>query len=278
MGGGRQVCCEQITIQVQADAEAHVTGLVVPLLIPDLPVYLYWPDALLGEHPPLLDALARSCDFVILDSARAGDPEAALRHLDELATRVGPGPRPRDLNWSRLTAWRDLLADIFEPPDRRPWLADLARVEVCAAAGLACDGPVVYPARPLLFAGWLIRRLGWRAEAMRGADESVTIDLDRARQLLIRLDGEGGPRGQLQGLKLGWADGREVRVTCGHDGFQLAVSAADGTPLERRVTRGPEVEGRLLCDQLDERGVDPVFRDALREAADMATALARGAA
>lgn len=273
VGGGRQVCCEQITIHAHPDAEAHVTGLVVPLIIPDLPVYLYWPDALVGEHPPLLDALARQCDFVIMDSARAGDPEAALRHLEELATRTGPGPRPRDLNWSRLTAWRDLLADIFEPPDRRPWLADVVSLDVLASAGIACDGPAIYPARPLLFAGWFIRQLGWRTHAVRGRGEAVEIEADRGRRVTIRLDGFGVPKGKLLGLHLRWSDGREIIVESGETGFHVAVTAADGTPLERRIARATEVEGRLLCDQLDERGVDAVFREALREATEAAGAL-----
>lgn len=274
VGGGRQVCCEQITIHARAEGESHVTGLVVPLLIPDLPVYLYWPDALVGEHPPLLDALARQSDFVILDSARAGNPEEALRHLDELASRLGPGPRPRDLNWSRLTAWRDMLADLFESPDRRPWLADVATLDVLASAGIACEGPPIYPARPLLFAGWFIRRLGWRTHAVRAHGEAVEIEADRGRRVTIHLDGFGVPKGKLLGLHLRWSDGREVIVECGEKGFHVAVTAADGTPLERRITRGLELEGRLLCDQLDERGVDAVFREALREAAEAAQALA----
>src|SRR5690242_6883729 len=43
-GPGRpQVCCEQITIEARGRAVSRVPGTVLPLLVPDVPVVLWWP-------------------------------------------------------------------------------------------------------------------------------------------------------------------------------------------------------------------------------------------
>lgn len=276
VSGGRQVCCEQVTLVVRPEGEPHVPGLVVPLLIPDLPTYLYWPEALRAEPPALYRALLRECDFFIVDTARAADPAAALRHLDERARSRGPGARPRDLNWSRLTAWRDLLADLFEPADRRAWLSSVRSVTIRAAAGVACDGGTVYPARPLLFAGWWIRRLRWRTRAVKPDPDGVRLEDEAGRVVDIRLEAGAGPRGRLVGVEILWHDGRRLIAEMGSGGFHVSLLDEAGAPLERSVARTVDAEDRLLCDQIDERSTDPIFAEALHEAARVASSLDSG--
>ena len=50
-GGGAQVCAEQITIHAEGPPATHLESLAGPLLIPDLPVFLWYPGAF-SPHSP----------------------------------------------------------------------------------------------------------------------------------------------------------------------------------------------------------------------------------
>nr|MDQ5814262.1 glucose-6-phosphate dehydrogenase assembly protein OpcA [Actinomycetota bacterium] len=67
MPGRGQVCAEQIKIHVEGPPARHLESLAGPLLIPDLPVFLWYPN---GEVPrsPECDGMASLADRLILDS------------------------------------------------------------------------------------------------------------------------------------------------------------------------------------------------------------------
>jgi glucose-6-phosphate dehydrogenase assembly protein OpcA len=67
-----------------------------------------------------------------------------MRNLLELARRR----TVVDLSWIRLRPWRELLADLFSPPERRDWLQAVESVEVTGKIG----------PRQLL-GGWLVGQL-----------------------------------------------------------------------------------------------------------------------
>src|SRR6266496_845676 len=73
-----------------------------------------------------------------------------------------------DLNWGRITPWRQLISQFFDVPEYRSYLAGVASIEIeHSVAPLATQmrtelGDVSpNPARALLLAGWLKERLGW---------------------------------------------------------------------------------------------------------------------
>src|SRR5829696_7910473 len=61
MPGRGQVCAEQIKIHVEGPPARHLESLAGPLLIPDLPVFLWYPN---GEVPrsPECDGMASLAD------------------------------------------------------------------------------------------------------------------------------------------------------------------------------------------------------------------------
>jgi glucose-6-phosphate dehydrogenase assembly protein OpcA len=64
-----------------------------------------------------------------------------------------------DLNWSRITPWRELIAQCFDSPDRRPYLDRLSEVRIEYEQDSA--RLVTQRAQALLLTGWLASRLGW---------------------------------------------------------------------------------------------------------------------
>jgi glucose-6-phosphate dehydrogenase assembly protein OpcA len=151
--GSRQVCAEQITVHIEGPPAEHLESLAGPLLIPDLPVFLWYPN---GGIPPSPECggMAALADRLILDSGATGDCEAFLRGAANLsencALAVG------DLQWAALSPWRSLLADLFAPPERAGELEKIQHAEVLYGSGGECEA--------LLFVSWLSAALNWRSE------------------------------------------------------------------------------------------------------------------
>jgi len=110
-GGGRHVCCEQITLAVGPTARRRAAGAIVPLLVPDLPVFVWvlgdvrWDDELLRH-------LLTVTDRLVVDSRAVLDAHALAKELAR--TDTGRTWAPGDLEWSRLGAWREAIAAQFD--------------------------------------------------------------------------------------------------------------------------------------------------------------------
>src|SRR5450759_2071597 len=83
-----EVCAEQVRMVVGGEAAYHLASVVTPLLVPDIPTYLW----LVGS-PPLQQAFGQDavaiCERLILDSGAYDDDAGALRLLAEELDVVG---------------------------------------------------------------------------------------------------------------------------------------------------------------------------------------------
>ncbi|MGO9229647.1 MAG: glucose-6-phosphate dehydrogenase assembly protein OpcA [Bryobacteraceae bacterium] len=147
-GQRRQICCEQVEIACSDASLGDVPSVVLPLAVPDLPVILWCRSPrLLGmaEFP----ALAGVAHRVVVDSGAMPDAPAALRRL---AGEAVGGMLLGDLAWTRLTRWRQTLAQIFEDPHQAASLAGSARIAVCDAGAVTTQA--------LYMAAWMAGALG----------------------------------------------------------------------------------------------------------------------
>ena len=161
MPGRGQVCAEQIKIHVEGPPARHLESLAGSLLIPDLPVFLWYPN---GEVPrsPECDGMASLADRLILDSGAADDCEASLRAVATLAMGESV-PAVGDLQWAALSSWRALVADLFAPPKRDEELLGIRRAQIRHGHARECQA--------LLLVGWLSNALGWRPESVSRVEE-----------------------------------------------------------------------------------------------------------
>ena len=158
---------EQITTIVTGSAVRSAAQIVQPLLKPELPAYIWWLD-----DPPHDETLFRNLtqlsSRVIVDSNSFLKPEEGVGTLASLLQSL-PDTAFSDLNWGRITPWRQLVAQFFDVADYRPYLAGVDSIEVeHAVAPFAIptrteEGDVSpNPTRALLLAGWLKTSLGWQ--------------------------------------------------------------------------------------------------------------------
>jgi len=114
-GSNQQICSEGIEITPGAGAPgnggmAEVARFIVPLRAPDLP-FVLWRRGALGRDNRRYDALLALADKIIFDTFDAPDAAGALTYMRALQTA---GRRVGDLNWTRLSGWREVIAHLFD--------------------------------------------------------------------------------------------------------------------------------------------------------------------
>jgi glucose-6-phosphate dehydrogenase assembly protein OpcA len=152
IGGGRQVCSEEVVIVAAGARVHHVPPLVSALLLPDMPVAVWW----LGDLPDerhYVETLLDPADRLIVDSSQFHDA-ADL----ELVSRIGEQTTtaPADLTWARLDEWRAATAALFDPPAMRERLQRIRRLRVMSGG----DRSFGATAEALLFVSWLTAQTG----------------------------------------------------------------------------------------------------------------------
>jgi Glucose-6-phosphate dehydrogenase subunit len=174
-------CFEQATILASGSAVRSIANIIQPLLKPDLPVYLWWLGDPPGRDDPTFIGLVALSSRMIVDSTSFFNPEQDIGTLSALIETV-PECALSDLNWGRITPWRQLISQFFDVPEYRLYLTGVTSIEVeHAVAPLATQmrtelGDVSpNPARALLLAGWLKERLGWLL-----AEDTSNNDCDTA--------------------------------------------------------------------------------------------------
>lgn len=158
--GDRRLLFEQVTIMAQGEAAKHLPGVVDPLLLAELPDFLWW----IGQPPFRQAIFTRMVDLVdrlIIDSASFHNMSVGLRELAEM-TIVPHSPAISDFAWARLRPWRELVAQFFDPSDYLASLETIEEVNIVyePMGGRKSSGF----SEGLLALGWACSRLGWWVE------------------------------------------------------------------------------------------------------------------
>jgi glucose-6-phosphate dehydrogenase assembly protein OpcA len=173
---------ETVVLRMYGEALHHAQSVVLPLLLPDAPVVVWWPvNAPLDPVNDPLGALAQR---------RVTDSYAAEQPIPELTARSAAyAPGDTDLSWSRITPWRSMLAAAL---DQAP----------CKVTGVEVEGEEFNPSCELL-AMWLADRLDVPVKRVVSSGPGLTsvrletdhglIVLDRANGSLATLCMPGQP-------------------------------------------------------------------------------------
>ena len=227
-GKAQQICCEQIEVLVHPDRWLDVGPTVLGIVVPDLPVVVWCRQnsalrrADKSRKPSALAAVLPLATKVIVDTRGTDLNEA----FSVLAAWRNEGHIVGDLEWTRLTAWRETLATAFnEDPS-------LLAEGAIRSIRIGYSGDSV-PSSALYLAAWLKR--GLTAEASFEPDSASEPGLTRVTLLnsvqpMIEL-ARTGP-------------------TC------LQLLAGDQT---QRVSLAGSSFYELMHEELTILGLDPVF-------------------
>lgn len=173
--GGDAGASEVIILALHGELGDHKESVVVPFLLPDTPVVVWWPNQ--APVVPARDPLGRLAVRRITDSTNADDPRT-----DITARLSGYTPGDTDLAWARITYWRALLVSALDQPPHEP-------VRSVTVSGLSTE-----PALDLL-AGWLAGRLQC---PVRRATGELKVELFTDSQTIVLVRPQDGRVATLQ--------------------------------------------------------------------------------
>jgi glucose-6-phosphate dehydrogenase assembly protein OpcA len=246
VGGGRQVCSEEVNIVASGERMQHVPPLVHSLLLPDMPVAVWWVGDLPGDHRAYAQSLLDPADRLIVDSSHfdsLADLELVSRIADQTITA------PADLNWVRLEEWRAATAALFDPPSMRERLQAIRSIRVLCGGGPFFGDR----AEALLYVSWIAAQTRVDVPFELVEDDagagirSAEIHFEDGSNAMIRREAE-------RGVVVASFDGNEVVVDC-----ITRALAHDADDLIVRLLQRPEA--------------DPVYVKTLRSALSLASRL-----
>lgn len=281
---------ECITVEVSAENEQQLASITSPLLVADLPDFLWWASGATGGE--LFDDLAAITDRLIVDTADIADPSPELARLSALIAREEGSLRLSDFAWARIEPWRQMVTQFFDPPTSRPVLDQID--EVTIAYGTDPSGKTALSGA-LLLAGWLASRLGWQApgemvpvRSTPGAWRATLRagDRIRRREMVLNLvpsdDRPGRPLGTAPTagpsltrvtLDAGPAAGRFLVERTDRLGVTTTSELAGQAPITRGIYAPVPDEAALLAAELHVFGRDLIYEAALGLAAILAPEL-----
>ncbi|MGW0705346.1 glucose-6-phosphate dehydrogenase assembly protein OpcA [Streptomyces sp. NPDC002643] len=163
---------ETVILRTYGEVSGHADSVVLPLLLPDAPVVVWWPVN--APEIPSKDPLGALAQRRITDMYAV---EAPLTSLEQRVKSYTPGDT--DLAWTRLTPWRSMLAAAL----------DQAKETITSAA---VESEAENPSAELL-ARWLEARLRVTVERITTAGPVVTgVRLGTAKGEVV-IDRPEGP-------------------------------------------------------------------------------------
>ncbi|WP_077090836.1 glucose-6-phosphate dehydrogenase assembly protein OpcA [Mycobacterium rhizamassiliense] len=155
-GGG-----EVVVLRLTGPLSGHAESVVIPFLLPDIPVVVWWPDV--APAVPAQDPLGKLAIRRITDATNSSDPLSAIK-----SRLPGYTPGDTDLSWARITYWRALLTTAV---DQKPH----EDIQSALVSGLRTE-----PALDIL-AGWLASRIDG---PVRRAVGDLKIELERKSETI----------------------------------------------------------------------------------------------
>jgi hypothetical protein len=290
-----ETCTEMIFLTAGGETGRHLTALVEPLLVHDLPVTLWWPGEpqLAGE--PVRDLIATADRLVVDGSTWSGDGLARLHQLADLYAGFDR-LSIRDFALVRQSRWREAIASVYDMPDFMPFLGWIRRIAITYGTHDETGAPgTTNVVKPLYHVAWLASRLGLRVTSPLAPVEPKTAARPARlrpgekppmhRGLAARLAGGNGavsvvmrpiasamPAGTTLRVEiLAERRGSELRTDVTAEAENVHVHAwLDGVQAIDRTFKAPRRgDVDLLSEALETGGRDPLAVDTIRTAAEL---------
>lgn len=268
-------CHELATLEVYGRAADHLSSVAIPLLLPQMRTYLWWP----GQPPfgyRMFHRLLGVADQLVVDSAAFDSPADGLANLGRLtAGQHGIN----DFNWIRLESWREIVTQFFDGPQLAPYARGIRSIRAQFGKG---ENTSRATASVLLLLGWIAARLGWRPETtlLRSLTEDVSLAvLQNQRLIPIELQvTDHGPKaaGRLIDLEItAELPGQPPAQFCIRrsehlDRIDISIEIKGETRVERVVPMPVQSDIELLSNELETSGKDHLYSEAVSMASKLA--------
>jgi glucose-6-phosphate dehydrogenase assembly protein OpcA len=231
----RGVCIQEIVVENGRDDAGSAPGTWTPLLIRDIPVYLFWLAPFDGGSASFAHAIEHA-DKVLIDSdhsiQKGESARSVLTAVRETVRREGAFVT--DFSWKRLEGFRRAVARLFSAPEGLEDLPMISRVELSGLGELSGG----------YFVEWLAVTLDWTgplSDLKRADGSSVDVETSSGEDFHIRFELD---------------DGREYRCD------QIEPECVRIVPAEGEsatIPLGVRNDGAILLEEVDFARPDGVF-------------------
>jgi glucose-6-phosphate dehydrogenase assembly protein OpcA len=238
------LCIQEILISSGDDKAGEAPETWTPLLIREIPVFVWWlADLKAAPLPDLFDDIA---DRVFVDSDLASDPLAFLASLAE--RKDGLKTPVTDFAWSRTAPLLKLTAHAFNAADRRPFLAEIASVTFEGGR----------TAEVSLYFQWLKTKLEWTgSSAATGKNWSLKDAESQPVNLVHR-----NPAPLAEGFAVTFVTRQGVTLKLSDSRQGFAVAEGSGLEKYTSVFRYQDT-GEALLTEVDRNASDRLFLELL---------------
>ena len=265
--GGKQVCCEQITIVGRGTDAQKIPSIITSLLVPDVPVVLLW-KATVDTSDTILRALVHICDRALIDSSEDLAPETALGAWETLIRQERDHATFGDLAWTHLIELRSLIAQTFQPLKIRQHLATLDTVTIIYSSTHKPQHSGLSQA--LLLTGWLALKLEWvlihplrqsgageYSAKFRLGDQAVTVSL-------VPTGSTPDSPGCIESVSIHSSAGLDLRLQTFADRGEIHVSTHVRNESQDRVALvKDQTEAQLTSRELEMLERDTLYEQSL---------------
>lgn len=168
---GNKVACDLINFEVTPSRLERIPFVLIPKLVPDLPIYLFW-----GQDPtqenPIFNPLRKLACKLIFDSESAGDLFAFSKKILYLMDHNSTDSM--DTQWAALSSWRDIIIQAFDTEERIDILKRTQTMHI--SFNKSTNALFFHPrVRSLFLQGWIAARMDWKYVSSKREGETFTI-------------------------------------------------------------------------------------------------------
>lgn len=182
---GSKGISDQIYIIASGDGLTQVPFLIYPLLIPDLPIYLFWSQDL-TKDAHILPCIKRLATRIIIDSENTDDlqnfSQTIRKQLQLTSTDIV------DMNWYRIAGWKQIIARAFDSKDRIDLLGKATHIKIIYND--VSDPSSTQPKTQAIYLqAWLASCLGWTFKKLESVDKKIVLHyIDHSAPAQIHLE------------------------------------------------------------------------------------------
>lgn len=171
---GKESFCEVIHLSASHTMLERIPSLLLPHIVPDLPVYLFWTEDPTCETTimPQLEPLATR---IIFDATTATDLQTFCHSLTEIMARTSS--EVSDPIWSCLKGWRKLFATTFDTGETLRTLMQCKIMRIVYYnsnhSSRRSDIAAAY------FQGWIAAQLDWQFHSIEKSEGHVRLTYKR---------------------------------------------------------------------------------------------------
>ncbi|MEZ4521087.1 MAG: glucose-6-phosphate dehydrogenase assembly protein OpcA [Thermomicrobiales bacterium] len=264
--GRHGACYDVIEITIAPDRIFAVPNIVAVHRLGELPTFVvWWGQAEISS--PGFASIAGVADRFIVDSESYDRPLMTMHDYARFLGTAGTSVFGSDLAWARISTWRELIAQSFDPPSARRYAMNIRSVDITYDESQASGA--------MLLASWLTSRLGLEPAnvndngsmmelraATHDSDRRVTLNLNHSHR-------SGTGIRSVRILARAGSSVARISIFKRDTGTSTARIESPGMPRQERVVHHADAPRQeLIAAELMRYTRDKIFEEALSHAAE----------